>query len=147
MMEELVNVIDRHVNPPVRYVEGWEDALTPLARQGLLEFNRGAYFEQHEHLEEAWMAEERPVREMYQGILQVGLAFLQIQRANWAGALKMFRRGLPRLRDLPPVCQGVNLAAFRAATETIHAEVTNLGPERLAEFDQARFPQIEFVEG
>ena len=47
--------------------------------------------------ERAWMAESRPIRDLYQGVLQVGLAFLQIEQGNWAGALKMFRRGLPRL--------------------------------------------------
>jgi hypothetical protein len=81
---------------------------------------------------------------MYQGILQVGVAFLQIERGNWAGAIKMFRRGLPRLRDLPDVCQGVQVGKFRAEAEAIHDEISKLGPERLAEFDQAKFPQIDF---
>src|SRR4051794_32071802 len=102
---------------PIEYVAGWDDSLSPEARTGLIEFNQGHYFEQHEHLETAWRAEPRPVRAMYQGILQIGLAFLQIQRDNWPGAIKMFRRGLPRLRTLPDVCQGVNLAALRTAAE------------------------------
>jgi hypothetical protein len=134
----------RQLHPPVSYPEGWDAQLSDLARTGLIEFNQGKFFEQHEHLEEAWLAETRPIREMYQGILQVGVAFLQIQRGNWAGALKMFRRGLPRLRGLPDVCQGVQIGKLRAAAEAIHAELTGSGPERLAEFDQHRFPQIEF---
>lgn len=145
LMAELVTVVEQHLHPPVQYLDGWDDTLSELARRGLQDFNQGAYFEQHEHLEAAWLAEPRPIRLMYQGILQIGVAFLQIERGNWTGALKMFRRGLPRLRALPPVCQGVNIAAFRAAAEAIHVEVTALGPERLAEFDQRRFPQIEFV--
>jgi len=144
MMAELVDVVGRHIDPPRRYPAGWDDELSDLARQGLEEFNRGEYFEQHEHLEEAWMAETRPIRAMYQGVLQVGVAFLQIEANNWAGALKMFRRGLPKLRALPDVCQTINIADFRAAAERIHAEITVLGPERLAEFDQSRFPQIEY---
>ena len=111
-------------------------------RAGLLEFNRREFFEQHEYLELAWNEESRPVREMYQGILQVGVAFLQIERNNWPGALKLLRRGLPRLRTLPPVCQGIDIAAFRAAAAAIHAEVTALGPERLVAFDQTHFPKI-----
>lgn len=145
MMEMLVTVVDQHLRPPIEYPEGWNDQLSDLARTGLLEFNQGEYFEQHEHLELAWQAEKRPIREMYQGILQVGVAFLQIERGNWIGAVKMFRRGLPRLRTLPPVCQGINIAALRNAAEAIHAEVTALGPARMAEFDQGRFPRIEFA--
>jgi predicted metal-dependent hydrolase len=83
---------------------------------------------------------------MYQGLLQVGVAFLQIQRGNWAGCIKMFRRGLPRLADLPEVCQGLRLGEFRRQAEAIHAEVAVRGPERLGEFDQGRFPRIEYAD-
>lgn len=144
MMEELVAVVQRYVTPPAREVEGSADPLSRAAVAGLLEFNRREFFEQHEYLELAWNEETRPVREMYQGILQVGVAFLQIERGNWRGALKLFRRGLPRLRELPAVCQGVDVAGLRTAAETIHAEVTALGPERLVEFDRSRFPVIHF---
>jgi CheY-like chemotaxis protein len=144
MMEELVAVVQRYVHPPAREVEGSGDPLSRAAVAGLLEFNRRDFFEQHEYLELAWNEESRPVREMYQGILQVGVAFLQIERGNWRGALKLFRRGLPRLRELPAVCQGVDVAGFRTAAESIHAEVTALGPERLSEFNRSRFPLIHF---
>lgn len=146
MMAELPDVVQRHVHPPVRYPEGWDDTLSEAARAGIEEFNRGDYFEQHELLEEAWMAEERPIREMYQGILQVGVAFYQIELGSWAGALKMFGRGLPKLRGLPEVCQGVQLEEFRRAAESIHADIVRLGPERLEEFDRRRFPRIDVTE-
>ncbi|MEZ4863038.1 MAG: DUF309 domain-containing protein [Caldilineaceae bacterium] len=144
-MAEVVAVVDQHLHPPVEYPDGWDDELSDLAHQGLLEFNRGDYFEQHEQLEAAWLAETRPIREMYQGILQIGVAFLLIQRNNWSGAIKLFRRGLPRLRRLPAQCQGINIGALRTAAENIHAELTALGPARLHEFDQSRLPKIEFT--
>ncbi len=142
MMEELVALVQRHVQPPVLYPDGWDAPLSEPARRGIAEFNAGEYFEQHEWLEQAWLAEPRPIRALYQGILQVGVAFLQIERGNWAGAIKLLRRGLPRLRSLPPVCQGIDLAAFRAAAEAIHAELMALGPARLGEFDQGTLPKI-----
>ncbi|MCB0081439.1 MAG: DUF309 domain-containing protein, partial [Caldilineaceae bacterium] len=52
------------------YPDGWNDTPSQPALQGLVAFNRGNYFEQHEYLEAAWIAEQRPIREMYQGILQ-----------------------------------------------------------------------------
>lgn len=146
MMEELPAVVAHHVQPAVSYPEGWDSPLSAVAHQGVEEFNRGDYFEQHEYLEKAWLEEPRAVREMYQGILQIGVGFLQVERGNWAGAIKLLRRGLPRLRTLPPVCQGLDIAAFRAAAEAIHAELTALGPERLGEFDRGKFPKIRVVE-
>ncbi|MBX2999809.1 MAG: DUF309 domain-containing protein [Caldilineaceae bacterium] len=144
MMEDLVDLVTRYLDPPVRRLDGSDDPLSKLAVDGLLEFNRREYFEQHEYLELAWMEETRPIRDLYQGILQVGVAFLQIERGNWHGALKMFRRGLPKLRDLPPVCRGVQVGKFRETAEAIHAEISQAGPEGLAAFDQNRFPKIEF---
>lgn len=144
MMEELVAVVQRHVDPPARAPEGCDESPSRAAVAGLLEFNRGDYFEQHEYLELAWNEEARPIRDLYQGILQVGVAFLQIERGNWRGALKMFRRGLPRLRTLPPVCRGIDIASLRRTAEEIHSEIGALGPERLAEFDRSRFPAITF---
>ena len=91
------------------------------------------------------MAEPREIRDLYQGILQVGVGFYQMQRDNWPGAVKLMRRGLLRLRDLPDVCQGVRLAKFRAAAEQIHNEVSTVGPESLVGFDEERFPRIELV--
>ncbi len=142
MMAELPAVVAQSVTPEVIFPAGWDAPLSPEARLGVEAFNKGQFFDQHEHFEHAWLEETRPVREMYQGILQVGVALLQIERGNWAGALKMFRRGLPRLRTLPPICQGVHVAELRAAAEAIHAEITALGPERLNEFPRSRFPQI-----
>jgi CheY-like chemotaxis protein len=144
MMEELVDLVARHLNPPVRELEGCDEPPSKLAIAGFLEFNRGDYFEQHEYLELAWLAEKRPIRDLYQGILQVGVAFLQIERGNWHGALKMFRRGLPRLRTLPPVCQGVQLGQFLSEAETIHARISASGSESIHTFDLSKFPQIQF---
>lgn len=146
LMAELPALVERHLRPPVRYPAGWDDVLSPEAVIGVAEFNAGHYFEQHEHFEHAWIDEPRPIRELYQGVLQVGVALYQIELGNWAGALKMFRRGLPRLRDLPPVCQGIDVASLRSAAEAIHREVTELGPMRLNEFDRSTFPKIRLVE-
>jgi len=142
MMQEAPALIERHLNPAVIYPDGWDAPLSDAARRGMEEFNHGNYHEQHEWFEKAWLEEPRSIREMYQGILQVGLAYYQIEQGNWNGALKMFRRGLPRLRTLPPFCQGIDIASFRATANAIHTEITALGPERLREFDQSRFPKI-----
>jgi predicted metal-dependent hydrolase len=117
-------------------------ALSPQVWQGIEEFNRGEFFEQHETLEAAWRAEPRPVRELYQGILQVGVACYQIQRGNLAGALKTFERGLRRLYKFTPECQGIDVAHLIAAAERVRDEARRLGPERLNELEQRSFPKI-----
>jgi CheY-like chemotaxis protein len=144
-VEELVDLVGNAIQPPVHFPAGWDDALPAAAAAGVAAFNRGEFFAQHEHFEHAWLAEPRPIRAMYQGILQVGVAFLQMERGNWKGAVKLFRRGLPRLRSLPPLCQGLRIDEFRSAAETIHVEITALGAQRLGEWRGA-FPQLLAVD-
>ncbi|MEM7128161.1 MAG: DUF309 domain-containing protein [Chloroflexota bacterium] len=139
---QLATLVYQAIHPPTIYPDGWEQPLPADAMMGLHSFNRREFFEQHEHFENAWRREARPVRDLYQGILQIGVAFYQIERGNWDGAIKTFRRGLPKLRGLPPTCQGIQLAPFLEIAEQIHWDVTALGSSRLAEFDQNRFPKI-----
>ena len=126
---------------------GYDDPPSAAAVKGFQEFNHGAYFEQHETLEGAWFAEKRPVRDLYQGILQVGLACYQVEQGNWRGAVKMLRRGVPRLEHLPDVCQGVQVQPLRQAGEAMLAELLRLGLEHLGEFDRRLFPQVTWQRG
>ncbi len=114
----------------------------PLLRQGIEEFNRGLYFEQHETLEALWRREVRPVRRLYQGILQIGVGLHHLRRGNYHGAVSLLTRGLAHLRPFAPRCQGVEVARLIAAAERVLAAVEQLGPARLHEFDWALAPQV-----
>ena len=116
--------------------------LPPLVIKGIEEFNRGEYFEQHETLEAAWRAEPGPIRELYQGILQVGVACYQIERGNLPGALKMLERGLRRLRQFTPECLEIDVAQLIADAERLRDEAKRFGPERLTDLDRTLFPRI-----
>ena len=60
-----------------------------LLIQGVQEFNSGLYYECHETLEELWLQERAAVRELYQGILQVGVALYKQRQANYRGAVNL----------------------------------------------------------
>jgi hypothetical protein len=112
-------------------------------REGIDLFNRGDYFECHEEIELAWNEETRPVRIMYQGILQIGVACYHIQNRNWRGAVKMLQRGVPKLERFAPACMGIDLAQLLADSEALRAELQRLGPEWTDEFDVSLFPTIK----
>lgn len=138
----LPGLLDAVLHPPTRWPAGW-DASPPAALcRGIEQFNAGEYWECHETLEALWVAEPRPIRELYQGILQVGVAFHHMQQRNYAGAIKMFRRGLPRLIGLPEMCQGVHVAALAAAARAIHDAVVALGPTAIETFDLTTLPKV-----
>ena len=112
-----------------------QGSLSELALKGIALFNQGAYFEAHEELELAWKTEIGPVRDLYQGVLQVAVAYLQITRRNYRGAMKMFLRMRQWLDPLPDTCRGLHVGQLRTEALAARAAMEALGPERLDEFD------------
>ena len=140
--DELPDLLERVFHPPARWIEGWDAAPPPLLCRGVAQFNRRDYWECHETLEVLWRSEPRPVRDLYQGVLQVGVAFHHLLNRNHPGALKLLRRGLPRLRDLPEVCQGLHVAELHQDARAVHDHVVALGPDHVAELDADTLPRI-----
>lgn len=112
-----------------------EGKLHPKAREGILLFNEGKYFEAHEELETAWRDERGKIRELYQGILQAAVTYLHITRGNYEGAIKVYGRSMKWLKNWPDVCRGVNVQKLRLDLDNAIAEVKRLGPEQISTFD------------
>jgi len=113
-----------------------QQPLPALAIAGLREFNRGEFYRQHDLFEALWVETAGPVRDLYRGILQVGVAYYQLERGNFRGALKMLQRSVQWLRPLPEICQSLDIEALRRDSTKVRAEWQRLGPERLEEFDR-----------
>lgn len=122
-----------------------DGSLPALVLQGIQSYNAGNYFEAHEELETAWRAEHGPVRDLYHGILQVGLGYYQILRGNYRGAVKMFQRCHQWLDPLPPVCRGVDVAQLRLDAARAEAALLAADPIRLDLFDRSLMRPIRVV--
>src|SRR5258706_3339282 len=118
----------------------------PELLEGIEQFNRGEYFEQHETLELLWRDETRPVRRLYQGILQIGVAFYHLRRRNYHGVVYMLTRGQMYLGPFAPCCQGVDVQALRHAAAAALKSVEALGRDRLEEFDWRLAPTVRLIE-
>src|SRR5689334_3442941 len=153
---------------PEEFIEGLPDILTdnvkifrniddlarqctevpsPVVLKGLEQFNEQDYFVAHESLELAWKTESGPVRELYRAILQVGVAYLQIQRGNYAGARKMFLRTKQWLSPLPDRCQGIEVAQLRKDALAVRDHLESLGPDRMSDFDMSLLKPIIYEGG
>ena len=109
--------------------------LHPKAKEGIKLFNQGEYYEAHEPLEEAWMKTDSPERDLYQGILQIGLAYYQITQGNYRGALKMFQRGFRNLSSLGDTQMGIDLVQLLTDARTIETTLRKLGPNDVDKLD------------
>ena len=119
--------------------------LHPMAAKGIALFDERQYWEAHEALEAAWIAEPGPARHLYKGILQAGVTYLQIERGNFVGMAKMYERCKKWLGPWPDHCRGVDIAALRQDVAAAVALARQLGPERLSEFDERLYKQIKRI--
>lgn len=121
------------------------EKLPPLAVEGVALFNRGAFYAQHDAFEDQWMAEPGPVRNLYRVILQIGVAYHHITRANHAGGMKMLRRAEQWFALLPDVCQGVDLVQLRADAHRVRAALAAMNPKDIRTFDRTLFQPVPMV--
>lgn len=91
------------------------------------------------------MADKGPGRDLYRGILQVGIALYQVQRNNYRGAIKMLLRVRQWLDPLPAICRGVDVARLRENVQQIYDQVQELGADNLAAFDWSIVNVIEYA--
>jgi predicted metal-dependent hydrolase len=123
------------------------EPLPPLAERGVRKFNAGAFYAQHDAFEEQWMAEDGPVRELYRGVLQVGVAYYHITQGNYNGGLKMLRRSVQWLATLPDVCQGIDVRQLRADSARVRAALEAMAPDEIGAFDRDLLRPLRRVEG
>src|SRR4030088_539100 len=114
----------------------------PQLLDGIAQFNRGEFFEQHETLELLWRAERRDIRYLYQGILQIGVAFHHLRRLNHHGTVYMLTRGSKDLAPVAPRRHRVDVASLLQDAAAALREVELLGPRRLADFDWRLTPKV-----
>ncbi len=122
------------------------DSLHPQARQGINAMNERHYFEAHEYLEEAWLAETGEIRNLYKGILQAAVVYLHITRANYAGAMKVYQRSQKWLNGWDENVAGIQVAQLNHDLKAAISEVKRLGPEGIASFNSNLIKPVVFSE-
>lgn len=94
---------------------------------GVALWNDERYFEAHECLEHVWHASPEVDRDFWQGVIQVAVAGVHLQRGNHAGAVALFTRAAERLAGYPDVHRGVDAEQLRVACEGAVAALEDAG--------------------
>jgi predicted metal-dependent hydrolase len=118
-------------------------ALPPRVAEGIALFNQARWFEAHEVLEEAWIAEPTPLRLLYQGILQVGVGLHHARNGNLRGALSLLDRGMHRLAGFEPEHLGINVE--RLVRDAAAARRALAAPGGLGGYDWSGAPRVHMA--
>ena len=118
----------------------------PLAARGIKLFNQGEYYQAHEPLEAAWIETQSPERDLYQGILQIGLAYYQISQGNYRGALKMFKRGQRNLAPLGETMLGINITRLREDARGVEEHLRKAGDSQIEIIKRSIYKPVPLIE-
>jgi predicted metal-dependent hydrolase len=112
-------------------------------------FNRQAFFECHEVLEDLWRPlPAGPEKTFLQGLLQVGVGFYHWQRGNPVGARNKLRSGLEKLEVVaaqnhyqPPV----SLLELISASQLLLNRLLEQQGNNLPDFPDELIPKLELA--
>ncbi len=143
----LPELIEKHAHTPdtAAAALACAEPLSAQAEQGIALFNQGHYYEAHEELEHAWIADKGAGRDLYRAILQIAVCYLQIERQNYRGAVKMLLRVRQWLNPLPDSCRGVNVARLRQDVQVVYEALVSLGADKLSQFDWSLARPVAFI--
>lgn len=107
----------------VQPVEDDDELLAdPRLAQAIGLFNAGEWYACHDGFEELWHETQGPLRPVLQGILQIAVAHLHLERGNLRGATVLMGEGLGRLAPCGSEALGLDLERLRrAARVRLHA--------------------------
>jgi|SRR5579872_1161021 len=108
---------------------------TDLFERGIALFNRQAFFECHEVLEELWQPQRGARRLFLQSVIHLAVGFYHYGRGNPDGARRQLRKGLKKLAGYLPDFDAVNTAQLYREAGACLEEISS-GRSLL------RFPQI-----
>ncbi|SBO42329.1 DUF309 domain-containing protein [Cyanobium sp. NIES-981] len=94
----------------------------PRLAEAIACFNAGDWYACHDGFEELWHETAGPLRPVLQGILQIAVGQLHLERGNRRGATILTGEGLGRLRGCDDQALGIDLARLRdSAREWLQA--------------------------
>jgi predicted metal-dependent hydrolase len=85
----------------------------PRLQQAVADFNAADWYACHDGFEALWHETQGPMRPVLQGLLQIAVAELHLERDNRRGATVLMGEGLGRLRRCDDEALGLALAPLR----------------------------------
>lgn len=155
--DAVISRVREKINPLIRSVFAFspdkhrdDDHVLELpegVRQGIALFNERRFYEQHEVIEHEWHAERGAIRQLYQGILQIGVGFYHALNGNQRGAVALLTDGIDKVSRFEPSVLGVDTARLVRESRSCLETIIALGQNHIDAFDRSTIPHIHLDDG
>jgi predicted metal-dependent hydrolase len=112
---------------------------------GLRAFNQQAFYEAHEHFEDAWRLCTSEEREIFRAFLHLSGGFYRLTQNRPGAARKFFTHAQKWLAGFPARFHGLDLAQIMAFIQQLIEEIDDETPSDV--IFQVNFKPIQLTEG
>ena len=90
-----------------------------LFQKGLMEYEKGDYFEAHEAWEGLWSDYNLPDRKFIQGLIQLSVSFVHLRNGNMNGARRLLKKCSEKFQPYQHLQRGINMDELKMGIETV----------------------------
>ncbi len=108
-------------------------------------FNEGLFFEVHEILETVWLTQEKGVRLLLQGLIQIAVGFHHLENNNLRGAVSLLKEGVEKVNAYDPDRSRLRLNQFLAQIDRARRAIESLGGAAFDRFDRRMIPKMPLI--
>ena len=90
-----------------------------LFQKGLMEYEKGDYFEAHEAWEDLWSDYNLTDRKFIQGLIQLSVSFVHLRNGNMNGARSLLKKCSEKFEPYQHLQREINMDELKMGIETV----------------------------
>jgi predicted metal-dependent hydrolase len=120
-----------------------EETKEKLYQEGLNYFKSGDYFEAHESWEDLWSDFYLEDRKFIQGLIQLSVSFVHLERGNINGAKSLLNKSKEKFQLFSGTHRNVNLELLLGQIKVVNLAYDKI--DSLTDFDWNLVPNLEII--
>ncbi len=106
-----------------------------LFQKGLIEYEKGDYFEAHEAWEDLWSDYNLPDRKFIQGLIQLSVSFVHLRNGNMNGARSLLKKCSEKFEPYQYLQRGINMDELKMDIKTVALAYEEIDDSRIFDWD------------
>ena len=106
-----------------------------LFQKGLMEYEKGDYFEAHEAWEDLWSDYNLTDRKFIQGLIQLSVSFVHLRNGNMNGARSLLKKCSEKFEPYQHLQRGINMNELKMGIETVALAYEEIDDPQIFDWD------------